>query len=259
MKRIICILTLCTFICTAFAQPKVIAHRGHWNTEGSAQNSIRSLVKADSIGCYGSEFDVWLTADNQLVINHDPTINGYKIEESNSADILACSLSNGEKVSTLEQYLTVGKKCSTRLILEMKPHSSAERENLAVRKILAMVDSLGLNDKTEYISFSLNACKQFIALAPKGTPVFYLSSNLPPAQLKEMGFAGFDYHLSILDNQPTWIKEAHDLGLKVNFWTANSEEEHLRLINAGVDFITTNNPESLLKTIADKEKLNSPY
>lgn len=40
------------------AKPKVIAHRGYWNTEGASQNSIRSLVKADSIGCYASEFDV---------------------------------------------------------------------------------------------------------------------------------------------------------------------------------------------------------
>ena len=42
----------------AAAKPEVIAHRGYWDTEGSAQNSIRALVKADSIGCYASEFDV---------------------------------------------------------------------------------------------------------------------------------------------------------------------------------------------------------
>ena len=57
-------------------QTQVIAHRGFWKTEGSAQNSIAALVKADSIACYGSEFDVWLTADNQLVVNHDPTFKG---------------------------------------------------------------------------------------------------------------------------------------------------------------------------------------
>ena len=27
----------------------VVAHRGYWDVEGSAQNSIRALVKADSI------------------------------------------------------------------------------------------------------------------------------------------------------------------------------------------------------------------
>ena len=43
---------------------KVIAHRGYWKTEGSAQNSIRSLERASEIGAYGSEFDVHLTADN---------------------------------------------------------------------------------------------------------------------------------------------------------------------------------------------------
>ena len=33
---------------------KVIAHRGYWKTEGSAQNSIRSLERASEIGAYGN-------------------------------------------------------------------------------------------------------------------------------------------------------------------------------------------------------------
>ena len=58
--------------CCMQAQTKAIAHRGFWKTPGSSQNSITSLLKADSIGCYGSEFDVWLTKDSKLVVNHDP-------------------------------------------------------------------------------------------------------------------------------------------------------------------------------------------
>lgn len=38
--------------------PRIIAHRGYWQTEGSAQNSIRALELADEIRVYGSEFDV---------------------------------------------------------------------------------------------------------------------------------------------------------------------------------------------------------
>ena len=45
---------------------QIVAHRGFWKTNGSAQNSIAALMKADSVGCYGSEFDVWLTDDDQL-------------------------------------------------------------------------------------------------------------------------------------------------------------------------------------------------
>ena len=45
----------------AFAQPKVIAHRGYWTAPNSAQNSLASFSKADSVGAFGSEMDVWLS------------------------------------------------------------------------------------------------------------------------------------------------------------------------------------------------------
>ena len=90
--------------------PKIVAHRGYWKTEGYAQNSIRSLVKADSIGVYGSEFDVWITADDKLIVNHDGHIGDLIIENSTAAQITACKLENGENVPTLEQYLDAAKK-----------------------------------------------------------------------------------------------------------------------------------------------------
>ncbi len=66
MKKVMCLLAIMFMIANTSAQTRVIAHRGFWKTQGSAQNSITSLLKADSIGCYGSEFDVWLTKDNGL-------------------------------------------------------------------------------------------------------------------------------------------------------------------------------------------------
>ena len=48
----------------------------HWN-------SIAALVKADSINCYGSEFDVWLTKDNKPIVNHDASFMGQRMEDSN--------------------------------------------------------------------------------------------------------------------------------------------------------------------------------
>ena len=84
---------------------KVIAHRGYWKTEGSAQNSIRSLERASEIGAYGSEFDVHLTADNVLVIFHDNDIQGKHIQSCTYDELKDLQLSNGEKLPTLEQYL----------------------------------------------------------------------------------------------------------------------------------------------------------
>lgn len=63
-------------------QTKVISHRGYWKTEGSAQNSVTSFLKADSISSYGSELDVWLTADSVLIANHDRVFKGLAMETS---------------------------------------------------------------------------------------------------------------------------------------------------------------------------------
>ena len=153
----------------ASAQTQVIAHRGFWKTEGSAQNSIAALLKADSIGCYGSEFDVWLAADDQLVVNHDPTFKGKRMENSPSTALTAIKLDNGESLPTLAKYLKAAQPLHTRLILELKAHSTPLRETKAIEKIVALVKDMGLEERMEYITFSLHATKEFIRLAPEGT------------------------------------------------------------------------------------------
>ena len=149
----------------AAAQPRVIAHRGYWTAPGSAQNSIASFTKADSIGVYGSEMDVWLTGDNRLVVNHDQTIRGVGINMARDKARLITQvvLPNGERIPTLDAYL----KCAaahpaTRLILELKT-LSYPREDIAVRKVVQRLKRYGLLERTDFISFSLNACIEFRA------------------------------------------------------------------------------------------------
>ena len=72
----------CAFVTyTAQAQTQIIAHRGYWKTENSAQNSITGLKKAAEAKVYGSEFDVQLTGDGVIVVNHDDNVNGITIAE----------------------------------------------------------------------------------------------------------------------------------------------------------------------------------
>lgn len=229
----------------AATSPKVIAHRGYWKTDGSAQNSIRSIVKADSVHCYASEFDVWMTADSVLVVNHDPDINGVHIESSPAEVVLAQKLSNGETVPTLEAYLSTASKLPSRIVCEMKRHNSRSHEKAAVKAILALVEKYGLADKVDYITFSSDGFKNFIKHAPKGTGVYYLDGDYVPAQIKAMGGAGIDYAIKVMKKHPEWIAQCHDLGLLVNVWTVNSEADMKWCIDNGVDFITTNEPERL--------------
>lgn len=243
LKRIILLFALVASVTGIQAQkPQVIAHRGYWKIAGSAQNSIASLLKADSIGCYGSEFDVWIAKDNKLVVNHDPGFRMKSMEFSKGDALTGLRLSNGENLPSLEQYLKAAEKGKTRLILELKTHRNKKRETKAVEEILALVKKKGLESRMEYITFSLHALKEFIRLAPAGTPVFYLNGDLSPKELKELGSAGPDYHLGVFQKHPEWIQESHDLGMKVNVWTVDSAEEMKWLIDKKVDFITTNEP-----------------
>lgn len=244
---------VCLFLVSEFLQAQhtqVIAHRGFWNVAGSAQNSVASFAKADSIGCYGSEFDVWLTADNELVINHDDAYKGVTIQDAPAEQATALLLENGEHLPTLRQYLMAARPLKTRLIVELKSHKTAEQETRAVEKIIEMVEELNLATRVEYIAFSLHATKEFIRLAPQGTPVYYLNGDLSPRELKALGCTGPDYHLSVFQKHPEWIEECHKLGMKVNVWTVNDAADMRWLIERSVDYITTDNPvllQSLLK------------
>lgn len=233
---------------TLFAQNKVIAHRGFWDTEGSAQNSVTALRLAAEAGCFGSEFDVSITSDGVLVVNHDPSIKGHNIEKSVYADIKDITLKNGEKLPTLEQYLSEGAKHpEMKLILEIKPHKQEINENRAADSIMELVERMNLKAQVEYISFSLNICKRIIA-KDKKAKVSYLNGELSPKQLKRLGFYGMDYNYKIYDKNPKWAKQAHRRHLKVNVWTVDNQD---RLENYNIDkyfdFITTNKPMALHK------------
>lgn len=255
MKKIyfIRIVAVLFCLCNAFvlyaALPKVIAHRGHWTVSGAAQNSVCALVKADSINCYGSEFDVWMTADGELVINHDRDIAGTVIEDSPAAEVLSKRLANGESISSLSGFLDKAAGLDIRLILEMKQHSDTLAEREAVRKIVDMIHDKGLDSKVEYITFSRYGLQEFIRIVPVGTPVYYLTGNMSPAKLKSIGAAGLDYELKVLMEKPEWIDEAHELGLKVNVWTVDRESDMQWCIDKRVDFITTNHPEKLYRLL----------
>ena len=239
---------------SALAQPKVIAHRGYWKAPNSAQNSLASFSKADSIGVFASEIDVWLTADDRLIVNHDRVFKGTDInmERSTQRDICNIVLANGENIPTLDAYLKlVTTKPDTRLVLEMKSLSDLSREDLAAEKIVKALRKYGLVERTDIIAFSLNACLAFKKLLPD-SKIYYLDGDLTPKKIKKLGLAGIDYSIEALRKHPEWVEQAHKLGLEVNVWTVDKEEDMRYFIDLGVDYITTNYPEQLQQLIGEK-------
>ncbi|HEU4470601.1 MAG TPA: glycerophosphodiester phosphodiesterase family protein [Flavisolibacter sp.] len=253
LSATICLLSDCSPIVKTgghkgFAKNPVVAHRGAFKKNGLPENSIAALKEAIRLGCTGSEFDVRMTADDSLIINHDPHYSGKEIEKTVYSELSSVKLSNGEPLPTLRSYLLAGMEnnTGTRLVLEIKPSGMGkERARLIVDKVVKMVNELGARSMTVYISFDYDMLKRIAEISP-GSPSQYLNGDRAPEQLKADGIGGADYHISVYRLHPEWIEAAKKLGIILNAWTVNEAEGMRWLLGKNFDYITTNEPEMLL-------------
>ncbi|MES3016690.1 MAG: glycerophosphodiester phosphodiesterase family protein [Bacteroidota bacterium] len=232
-----------------FNRNKVIAHRGAWKNTGAAENSIAALEEAIKLGTQGSEFDVHMSADSVLVINHDPTIQGLTIASSPAKELGNLKLSSGENMPTLEAFLKAAlNQNNTKLVLEIKPTTNKARALQLARKAVELVKNLKAQAWIDYISFDYNICLEVMRLDPYAR-VAYLNGDKSPAVLSADKLWGFDYHFNVFQKNEKWIEDARQKGLTINAWTVNDEAMMKWFLDRKVDFITTNEPELLLKLI----------
>jgi glycerophosphoryl diester phosphodiesterase len=232
-----------------FIKNRVIAHRGAWKNSGAAENSIAALQFAIAMGCQGSEFDVHMSSDSVLVVNHDPTIQGKTIHTSRAAELLALKLSSGEVMPSLESYIKSGMtQNKTKLILEIKPTINMERALQLTNKVVDLVKNLKAQAWIDYISFDYNICLELLRLDPHAR-VAYLNGDKSPEILSKDKLWGLDYNQSVFQKNPDWIAQAKQKGLTINAWTVNDPKLMKFFLDQKLDFITTNEPELLLKML----------
>ncbi len=259
MKKFLTLLLAVMIGISASAQynaPKIIAHRGFHASEGAVRNSLNALKAAQKAKIWGSECDIQLTSDGEVLVVHGPGHSGdgknLNVNKSTKAEVQAIPLANGEIVPTLDEYLQQMKKSkNTKLIIEIKNQLTPQLETDIVEKTVKAVAQYGLENEVEYIAFRPFVCWELARLAPQGTKIAYLNGDYTPEYCKEMGCAGIDYKYTKLQKKADWIKKAHALGMYVNAWTVNKEADIRWCIENGVDYITTDNP-MLVQQIIDE-------
>ena len=231
---------------------KVIAHRG-FHTPGTitlqkvTENSLEALIRAQELGIYGAEFDVWITTDDVVVVNHNASIptdpKAQRIDTHTYDDIKDVTLSNGEKVPTLVQYLEQGLKYpEMKLVLELKTQGNRSINNRLVDVCIQEARSRNMLSQIVWIAFDYENCLRVHRALPDAI-VQYLNGDKTPAELKRDGIIGLDYSHSVMSKNMSWIAEAQELGMLVNVWTINNAADMIMYINNKVDFITTNYPD----------------
>ena len=240
---------------------KIIAHRGY-HPGDIPENSIASFEAAQKLGVYGSELDVYITTDGVVVLYHDTTFRGTRDHPDNAAlagkrpdsctyeEIKDYKLCNGERIPTLDDYLEQAVKYpDTKLILEIKPHDSAEKNMRVATACYEAIREKNLQHQVEYISFNYDICLKILELDPDAV-VLYLNGNKKPADLFKDGLSGIDYNYKSLTEET--IAAAHELGMAVNVWTLNTASLMMEFIEKGVDFITTDEVELGLSLVENK-------
>lgn len=233
-----------------FANNPVVAHRGAWKNNELPENSIASLKAAIALGCTGAETDVHMTADSALVINHDSIWGDLHIQKSTLAELRTAKLSNGELLPQLQDFLKIiQQQSATKLILEIKP-SEKERQwaNVTVQELIKTVHETNAQAWLVYISFDYEILKEILRIEPAAN-VQYLTGDKSPEELKLDGIQGADYHYSVFQEHPEWIRSAKENNIDLNAWTVNEQKTMNWLLANGFNYITTNEPELLFKEI----------
>lgn len=219
---------------TFFHGKYIIAHRG-FHGNGIPENSKEALIRALELNVYGTEFDVRETKDNIVVINHNDTYHEMIISKSTYEELSQYTLSNGEPLPLLEEFLMIKKEKGTnvKLIIEIK--------DCNVSKLVSLVDKYDLQDEVEYISFGIRFCNQLVDLG-YGYKTYYLGGNLSPSIIKELQYGGIDYNFTYYDLNTKWIDEAKALNLKTIVWTINDMEKLKDFVKKKV-IVTTDYPQ----------------
>ena len=229
----------------------VVAHRGAWKESAAPQNSLKALENAIALGCSWSEFDLWMSSDGVPVCNHDPSIKGHMVEDTPASVLTSIELSAGEYLPTVEQYIRRAMdQNKTGLVVEIKPSGkSLDRTLELTEKVVKLIHKLKAQAWVSYISFSYESLEQVLKIDPLAKTA-YLGSNKTIEEISESGIWGVDFNISLFKKDPLLVKKAKERGLTVNVWTVNSEDDLRSMMNLGVDYITTNEPELLFKILA---------
>lgn len=225
----------------------IIAHRGISGLE--SENTNAAFVAAGNRTHYGIETDVHKTADGKFVLMHDDNTfrmtGEHALISKTDYDALRKMRIKPKDgrigrsdllIPSLEEYIDICRYYGKVAVLELKDEFTAED----IEAICNIIKAKDYIEKTVFISFFFNNLmlikkrdREQSAQFLTGFPV----DNELLGRLAEYDI-GLDTEKSFCT--PELIAKCHVMGIKVNAWTVNTADEAERLIEMGIDFITTN-------------------
>lgn len=227
-------------------RPLVGGHRG--NPADEPENTLRSFKSALDLGVDLVECDVHLSADGDLIVIHDHTVerttDGQGMVGSlTTAELRAFDAGKGERLPLLEEVVDLVRGRAG-LVVELKqaplPYPGLEEAVVERLRALDMLDGCAV------ISFWHPSAKRVKELEPRlQTGILEVGRPVDPgALLRQSGADVYSPHWSGAD--PELVSMVHDAGGYVGVWTVDDEVALQWAAVVKPDSIFTNRPGELL-------------
>ena len=216
---------------------KMIAHRGLSGLY--LENTMSAFRAAGKESYYGIESDTHVTKDGKFVIFHDDTTRrlskvNLTIENTDYKTLRMLPI-KFHRIPSLDEYIKCCKNYGKIAVLELK--NPMQRHN--IESIIKIIDNYNYLEKTIFISFSFDNLK-YVREIKCDQPVQFLSNKFSSKTLDLLIKNKFDLDIKYTALDNSIIEVCHDNGIKVNCWTVDELADAERLIDYGVDYITTN-------------------
>ena len=243
-------------------QSKVFAHRGA--SQYAPENTLEAFRLAMETGAEGIELDVHLSADGELVVIHDETLerttNGTGLVKDHTlAQLQALRADNhmegfeAAHIPTLRQVLELVRPGDMQVNIELKTgilwYEGIEE------KTLELVKELGMQDRVVYSSFNHYSIEEVRRLDPTAETAYLFSDVIFEVEkyAARRGVKGLHpalWHVKMADFLTDYLQS----GLAVRVWTVNRPEDMRLLMERGVDAVITNDPALALQVRAELEE-----
>ena len=227
-------------------QVKLVAHRGLSGIE--VENTNAAFVAAGNRSYYGIETDIHRTNDGKFAIGHDDNYKRLSGEEifigehtlSELQDIIFFDKDEKKdrqdlRPSHLENYLKIVKKYEKHAVLELKSDFTDEE----IARIIEIIKEYGYLENLTFISFIYENLVKVRNFLPNQSAQ-YLFWKVTDEEIKRLSRDKIDVDVWCRELTKEQIDACHKAGLTVNCWTVDTVEEANKLIEWGIDYITTN-------------------
>jgi len=236
---------------------KIFAHRGA--SGNYPENTIVAFKEAARLPVFGVEFDVHMTADGELVVIHDESINrtsngtGY-VKDLSLAELKTYDFGSwfasefqGEKIPTLKEVLDVFD--STTHILNIELKSDIFPYEGMVEKVIDLIEERKLDSRVIISSFDHTAIQLVKRLNPQiETAALFMEVLVEPIDYLQKIPADALHILFPAAIRPS-ITEVIKSGMPVRTFTVNDEIYATILKQAGVQAIFSDYPEKMSNII----------